>query len=246
MPDRSITITSEFSGSVVAKGATDDLSAQLLKHAGFQQIDDWHGRRHRLPTTTPLADKVAIATHAAEMLRAARYDGNLPPSLHTARMSPPVPPLGPYTAGAELLRLTDRIRAAQNGADLQQAIDHLLHPEHGALERVREALEAASEQINNLDDEAYALADRFGFASEFISSAQSELVDCDAELRHVGTASEAHTTARTRSSTLPDHRGAAMATSPAAAKAKVSSVPGSETAQSNAIGHPPRASGPRR
>ncbi|MFF9730665.1 hypothetical protein ACF1GX_14655 [Streptomyces albidoflavus] len=71
----SITITSEFSGSVVAKGATDDLSAQLLRHAGFKQIDDWHGRRHRLPTTTPLADQVAIASLTATeqaMLHTAR------------------------------------------------------------------------------------------------------------------------------------------------------------------------------
>ncbi|MFD5469576.1 hypothetical protein [Streptomyces sp. NPDC127105] len=242
MPTRSITITSEFSGSVVAKGATDDLSAQLLRHAGFQQIDDWHGRRHRLSTTTPLADKVAIATHAAEMLRAARYEVDLPPSLDTARMSPPVHPLGPYAAGAELLKITDRIRGAENGADLQQAVDHLLHPEHGALERVREALEAAGEQVNDLYEEAYALADRFGFASEFVSSAQSELIDSEAELRRVGTAPEVHTAART----LLDHRGAALATSPAAVKAKVSSAPGSETAQLNATGHPPRAWGPRR
>ncbi|WP_241965393.1 hypothetical protein [Streptomyces sp. MH60] len=128
----SITITSEFSGSVVAKGATDDLSAQLLRHAGFKQIDDWHGRRHRLPTTTPLADQVAIASHAAEMLRAARYDVTLPPSLDTARMSPPVHALGPYAAGAELLSITDQIRAAEDGASLQRAVDHLLHPEHGA------------------------------------------------------------------------------------------------------------------
>ncbi|MCO4695150.1 hypothetical protein LRR80_01198 [Streptomyces sp. RO-S4] len=242
MLTRSITIKSELSGSVVAKGATDDLSAQLLRHAGFQQIDDWHGRRHRLPTTTPLADKVAIATHAAEMLRAARYQVDLPPSLDTARMSPPVHPLGPYPAGAELLKITDRIRAAENGADLQQAIDHLLHPDHGALERIREALEVAGEQVNDLDEEAYALADRLVFASEFVSSAQSELSDSEAELRRVGTASEVHTSART----LRDHRGAALATSPAAAKARVSSAPGSETAQPNAAGYSPRLSGPRR
>ncbi|MFD4505337.1 hypothetical protein [Streptomyces sp. NPDC058457] len=243
---RSITITSEFSGSVVAKGAADDLSAQILKHAGFQQIDDWHGRRHRLPTTTPLADKVAIATHAAEMLRAARYEVDLPPSLDTARTSPPEHPLGPYTAGSEILRITDRIRAAQNGEDLQRAVDHLLHPEHGALERVREALETAGEQVNDLDEEAYALADRFGFASEFVSSAQSELSGFEAELRHVGTASEGHAMAPERSSTLPDHRDAALATSPAAAKAKVSPGSGSETAESNAAVHPPRVAGPRR
>ncbi|MFE1087384.1 hypothetical protein LH646_10625 [Streptomyces sp. WA1-19] len=236
----SITITSEFSGSVVAKGATDDLSAQLLRHAGFKQIDDWHGRRHRLPTTTPLADQVAIASHAAEMLRAARYDVTLPPSLDTARMSPPVHALGPYAAGAELLSITDQIRAAEDGASLQRAVDHLLHPEHGALERVREALEAAGEQVNDLDDDA--LADRFGFASEFVSSAQSELVDSEAELRRVGAASTSYSPAPT----VRDHRGAALATSPAANQAKVSSASSSPSAPCSATGHPPRASTPRR
>ena len=238
----SITITSEFSGSVVAKGATDDLSAQLLRHAGFKQIDDWHGRRHRLPTTTPLADQVAIASHAAEMLRAARYDVTLPPSLDTARMSPPVHALGPYAAGAELLSITDQIRAAEDGASLQRAVDHLLHPEHGALERVREALEAAGEQVNDLDDDAYALADRFGFASEFVSSAQSELIDSEAELRRVGAASTSYSPAPT----VRDHRGAALATSPAANQAKVSSASSSPSAPCSATGHPPRASTPRR
>ncbi|MCZ1008388.1 hypothetical protein [Streptomyces lydicus] len=246
MPVPPITITHEFSGSVVAKGANDDLSASLLKHAGFQQISDWHGRRHRLPTTTPDADKVAIATHAAEMLRAARYDVDLPPSLDAARMSPPVPALGPYATGAELLRITDRIRAAENGTDLQRAVDHLLHPEHGALERVREALEVAGEQIHDLDNEAYDLAYRFDYASEYVSGAQSELVGSEAKLRRVGTASQDQTEARTRSPELPDHQGAALATSPAAAKAKISSMPGSETAQHNATGHSPRLSGPRR
>ncbi|MEU6664024.1 hypothetical protein [Streptomyces sp. NPDC046821] len=246
MPAPSITITSEFSGSVVAKGATDDLSAQLLKHAGFKQIDDWHGRRHRLPTTMPLADQVAIATHAVEMLRAARYDVDLPPSLDTARMNPPVSVLGPYTAGAELLQITDAIRAAKTGSGLQNAVDHLIHPEHGALERVREALEAAGAQVTDLDGEAYGLADRFDFAAEFVSAAQSELVDSEEELRQVGTASESRAESRMRYSALSDQRGAALAPSPAAAKAKVPSAPGTETAPSNAAVHPSRISGPRR
>ncbi|MFF7385055.1 hypothetical protein [Streptomyces griseoluteus] len=244
MPAPPITITSEFSGSVVAKGATDDLSAQLLKHAGFQQIDDWYGRRHRLPTTTPLDDKVAIANHAAEMLRAARYHVVLPLSLDE-RMSPPTHPLGPYAAGAELLRITDQIRTAETGAALQRAVDHLLHHEHGALERVREALEAAAEQVSDLDDEEHALSDRFGFAADFLSSAQSELINSEAELRRVGNASERHTEAQTRSSTLPDHQDAARATSPAAAKAKVPSPPGTEAAQSNWSAQP-HVPGPRR
>ncbi|MFD4944615.1 hypothetical protein ACFWNT_19290 [Streptomyces sp. NPDC058409] len=245
VPAPSITITAEPSGSVSAKGASDDLSATLLKHAGFQQIEDWYGRRHRLPTTTPAADRAAIATHAAEMLRATRYGVDLDPSLDTARMVTLANPLGPYTTGAELLRLTDQIRSAENGEDLRRAVDHLLHPEHGALERVREALEAAGEQITNLDDEAYQLADRFGFAAEFVSSAQSELVDSAAELRRVGRAQQPQTETRTHSPTLPDPRSAALATSPAAAKAKVSSTLGAGAADASAAVRPSQAPGPR-
>ncbi|WP_330457391.1 hypothetical protein OIB37_11060 [Streptomyces sp. NBC_00820] len=220
-----ITIHTEASGSVSAKGASDDLSATLLKHAGFQQIGDWYGRRHRLPTTTPAADRAAIATHAAEMLRAARYTVDLEPVLDTGRLAAAANPLGPYAAGAEVLQLTERIRGAESGADLAQAVDHLLHPEHGVLERVREALEAASEQISDLDDEAYALADRFGFAADFVSSAQSELVGSEAELPRVGASQRSHVEERAFSP-LPGSRGAALATSPAAAKARASSALG--------------------
>ena len=246
MPTPWITITAEFSGSVVARGAGDDLSASILKHAGFQQIDDWLGRRHRLPTTTPFAEQVAIVTHAAEMLRAARYDVDLDPSLDTAGMSTPARPLGSYAAGAELLQITDRIRSAENGADLQRAVDHLLHPEHGALERVREALEAAGEQINDLDDEAYALADRFGGASEFVIAAQSELIGAEGELCHVGSAQGHQTDARTGSPKAPVPHDAATATSPAAANARVSPSLSGEAAQVGPAGRPPDAPSPRR
>jgi hypothetical protein len=244
VPTASITINAELSGSVVAKGGTDDLSASLLKHAGFQQIDDRYGRRHRLRTTMPLADKVSIATHAAEMLRAARYNVSLPPYLDRARLSTPAPSLGAYAAGAELLQITDRIRSAANGADLQQAVDHLFHPEHGALERLREALEAAGEQINDLDDEAYALADRLSLAAEFVSSAQSELAGSEAELCRVGNA-QSRPERRTHSPELPDQR-TALATSPAAAKVKISPTTGAEATRSSAVVRSPHAPGPRR
>ncbi|MGW3333148.1 hypothetical protein ACWDF9_21700 [Streptomyces rubiginosohelvolus] len=245
MPSPSITITAEPSGSVSAKGASDDLSATLLKHAGFQQIDDWYGRRHRLPTTTPADDRAAIATHAAEMLRAARYGVDLDPTLDTTTAFTAANPLGPYAAGAELLRLTEQIRSAETGADLKQALDHLLDPEHGALERIREALEAAGEQITDLDDEAFQLADRFGFAEDFVHSAMSELVDSEDELLGVGRAHQPSDQAQTRSRWLPQFRGAALAASPAAAKAQVSSSPDSRSTQPSAAGLPPRAPGPR-
>ncbi|QNE79322.1 hypothetical protein F0344_19910 [Streptomyces finlayi] len=245
MPAPSITITAEPSGSVSAKGASDDLSATLLKHAGFQQIEDWYGRRHRLPTTTPASDRAAIATHAAEMLRAARYGVDLDPSLDTARTATPANPLGPYTAGAELLRLTDQIRSAENGEDLRRAVDHLLHPEHGALERVREALEAAGEQITDLDDESYRLADRFDVAAEFVSAARSELSGSEAELFRVGPAPQPQDQTQTHPPRLPDPRSAALATSPAAAKAKVSSTSGAGASDASAAVRPSQAPGPR-
>ncbi|WP_328940911.1 hypothetical protein OG259_04050 [Streptomyces sp. NBC_00250] len=247
VPAPPITISSEFSGSVVAKGANDDLSAVILKHAGFQQIQDWHGRRHRLPTTTPVADQVAIASHAAEMLRAARYDVALAPSLDVARMSTPANPLESYAAGAALLQITDEIRSAANGEGLRRAVDQLLHPEHGALERVREALEVAGEHINDLDDEAYRLADRFGFAADFVCSAQSELVDSEDELRRVGGPSRSEAEAPTRSSNPSASRSAALAVSPAAAKAEiVTSAFGNDVVESRPSARPPHASGPRR
>ncbi|MGJ5799832.1 hypothetical protein ACSCB1_11985 [Streptomyces europaeiscabiei] len=104
VPAPYITINTEPSGSVSAKGASDDLAATLLRHAGFQQIEDWYGRRHRQPTTTPQADRAAVASHAAEMLRAARYSVDLDPDLDTSRLTTPANPLGLYPAGAEVLR----------------------------------------------------------------------------------------------------------------------------------------------
>lgn len=245
VPAPYITINAEPSGSVSAKGASDDLSATLLKHAGFQQIEDWYGRRHRLPATTPAADRAAIATHAAEMLRAARYSVSLDPDLDTSRLTTPANPLGLYTAGAEVLRLTDQIRAAENGAGLAQSVDHLLHPEHGVLERVREALEAAGEQISDLDDEAYALADRFGFAAEFVSAAQSELMGAGRELHRVRDSQPDHGEAQTQSTAPPDARSAALATSPAADKAKASSALGTPSPGGGTAVRPPEVPSPR-
>lgn len=245
VPAPYITISAEPSGSVSAKGASDDLSAMLLKHAGFQQIADWYGRRHRLATTTPQAERVAIASHAAERLRAARYSVDLDPDLDTSRSTSPANPLGPYTAGAEVLRLTDQIRAAENGAGLAQAVDHLLHPEHGILERLREALETVGEQITDLDDEAYALADRFGFAAEFVSAAQSEIVGAGLELHRVNDSRQDHTRAQTQSPAPPDARSAALATSPAADRAKASSALGTPSPEDGTAVGAPQVASPR-
>ncbi|MFI0942773.1 hypothetical protein [Streptomyces sp. NPDC021020] len=212
-PAVTVAITGKPTGSVMAEGARDDLSAALLKHAGFQQIEDWYGRRHRLPSGTSAGDRIAFATHAAEMLRAARYTVDLDPALDGNR------PTGPdlretYAAGAELLDITDKIRAAESGSALADTLDSLLHPEHGALERVREALEAASEQITGIDDEGYQLADRFGFAGDFLIAAQSELAGAQEELRRLAPAPHDEPAPR-----VHDVSSAARATSPHAAPA---------------------------
>ncbi|PZT78059.1 hypothetical protein DNK56_26520 [Streptomyces sp. AC1-42W] len=238
-----ITISAEPSDSVVAKGANDDLAALLLRHAGFQQIDDWHGRRHRLPTTTSADDQRAVASHAAEMLRAARYDVALAPSLDTSQVSAAIRPLEHYAAGAELVRITDSIRATEGGAGLRDAAEQLLNPEHGALERVREALEAVGEHINGLDEEAYELANRFGVAADFISTAQAELRGADEELGRVGAWSGPSVRAEDRSFV----QRAAVAVSPAAVKADAASAGAVEiTAGARVDARSSRASGPRR
>ncbi|MGW3749859.1 hypothetical protein ACWD7C_12945 [Streptomyces sp. NPDC005134] len=160
-------------------------------------------------------------------------------------MTTPANHLGLYTTGAEVLLMTDQIRAAENGADLAQAVDHLLHPEHGVLERVREALETVGEQISDIDDEAYALADRFGFAAEFVSAAQSELIGAGRELHRVSGSQQDHAEAQTQSPTQPDARSAALATSPAADKAKASSALGTPSPGVDTAARPPQVSSPR-
>ncbi|MFB7946501.1 hypothetical protein ACFC6L_16480 [Kitasatospora phosalacinea] len=166
MPTPPIVISLEPSGAVVAKGTSDDLAAALLKHAGFRETNDWYGRRHRLPTSTPAADRSAVATHAAEMLRAARYDVDLDPQLDAAPLT---------AAGQQVLQLCDQVRATTEFAELAGVVDQLLDPDDGVLVRLQEALELVSEQITDLDPEQNQLADHFGFASDQLSTIQAEL-----------------------------------------------------------------------
>ncbi|MFF2954092.1 hypothetical protein ACFVVU_22465 [Kitasatospora sp. NPDC057965] len=175
MPAPVITISVEPSGSVVAEGSSDDLAATLLRHAGFRQIEDWYGCRHRLPSTTAAADRAAIATHATEMLRAARYSVDLDPRLDKGLPAAVTDRYGLAPAGEQILQLTDQIRGATDFAEFSKALDELLDPDDGVLLRVHEALEAASEQITDLDPDQFALSDRFGHASDLIATAQGEL-----------------------------------------------------------------------
>ncbi|MET8626630.1 hypothetical protein ABZW30_23205 [Kitasatospora sp. NPDC004669] len=183
-----ITISAEPSGSVVATGTSDDLSATLLRHAGFKQIDDWHGRRHRLPTTTPRPDAAAIATHAAEMLRAARYNVDLDPRLEAEPVN---------TAGQQILHLTDQLRGSSDFAELAGALDQLLDPDDGMLVRLQESLEATSEHITDLDPDQFELSDRFGSASDQLVAVQAELDGAVEEVRRATSGAAGTAEART-------------------------------------------------
>ncbi|MFE7124911.1 hypothetical protein [Streptomyces sp. NPDC057617] len=244
-PSVTVVITGNPTGSVVAEGARDDLSAALLKHAGFQQIQDWYGRRHRLPTTTSEADRASIASHAAAMLRAARYSVELDSALDSGRLTTPTDPYGAYVAGGQILRLTDHIRGAANAAEAAHAVDQLLDPADGVLVRLQEALEAAGEQVTDFDDEAWELADRLTAAAEQLTTVGEELAGTAAEIRILDSPPQWESSDRSRSaarSGVPV-AGAARATSPASANVPPSlgtSAPASITPASPAQGPSPR------
>ncbi|MFD7734210.1 hypothetical protein ACFV6F_27990 [Kitasatospora phosalacinea] len=222
MPTPPIAIGLEPSGAVVAKGASDDLATALLKHAGFAEKGDWYGRRYRLPTTTAPADRAAVATHAAEMLRAARYDVDLDPRLDTAL---PGGPAGRHqlSADEQLLQVTDQIRGAASFGELAEALDQVLDPDSGILDRVHDMLEAASEQATDLDPEQYALSDRLGVAADFVSTAQSELAGLVDEIQYA----QSREAFDTRSATADAARAASPAVTArgTAASAPLSAAP---------------------
>ena len=239
-----ITINTEPSGSVSAKGASDDLSATLLKHAGFQQIEDWYGRRHRLPTTTPQADRAAIASHAAEMLRAARYSVDLDPDLDTSRLTTPANPLGLYIAD-------DRATADR--------------PDQGRRERCRPCAGGRSPPSSR----ARRPGTRPGSAGDGrradhrprrrgVRARRPVRLRCGVrqrsavrthrsghELRRVGDLAAGPRRGATQSPALPDSRSAALATSPAADKAKASSALGTPSPGVGTAVRPSQVPSPR-
>ncbi|MET8539905.1 hypothetical protein ABZW03_04505 [Kitasatospora sp. NPDC004799] len=201
-----ITISAGPSGSVVATGTSDDLSATLLRHAGFKQIDDWHGRRHRLPTTTPNHEAAACATHAAEMLRAARYKVDLDPRLDVEPLT---------TVGQQILDLTDELRGSTDFAELAGVLDQLLDPDNGMLVRLQEALETTSEQITDLDPDQVELSDRFGFASDQLVEFQADLAEAVEEVQRAGSSAPGATAVRAADD-LRTRAALARSTSPGA------------------------------
>ncbi|MFC7217616.1 hypothetical protein ACFQLX_05420 [Streptomyces polyrhachis] len=108
-----ITIAADPLGGVCAEGARDVLSAGLLRHAGFEQIEDRYGLRWRLHSTTPERHRAAMSTHAAQMLRAARYEVALDSALYVDDSADASHLLGPHaTATAARTSLAANATAA--------------------------------------------------------------------------------------------------------------------------------------
>jgi hypothetical protein len=125
-------------------------------------------------------------------------------------------PTGQLSLDDQLLDLTDRIRAARTGSELRRCVAQLVDPDQGVLERVREALEAAGEQVTDLDEDAHQLGDRFAVASEFVTAAEGELTGAIQEVARIR--SPDPTPAPDQSAT----RNAALAVSPAATSSPAS------------------------
>ena len=181
MPEPLISIAIEPSGRVSAKGA-DALAATLLRRAGFTEVNDWHGLRHRLPLSTPAEEQADVALYAAAMLHAARYRVDLDPALDPgpAATTTPTDPHGRYVVGRAVLDLTDQINAATTAGQTAEVLGQLLNPTDGVLIRLQEAIEAAAEKCTDFDSDFdsgrnFELSDRFTAASELLTQIGHDL-----------------------------------------------------------------------
>ncbi|MDT3395332.1 hypothetical protein RKE29_01485 [Streptomyces sp. B1866] len=218
MSEPVITIVMEPSGRVSARGA-DTLAATLLRRAGFTEVYDWHGLRHRLPSTTPVGEQAAVAGYATRMLRAARYPVEVDPALDPDTPdTPTVPtstdPHGHYRTGRAVLALTDQLNAATTPGQAAAVLDQLLNPTDGVLVRLQEAVEAAAEKCGEFDDDgnSFPLSDQLAAAAEQLTETGDDLDGAVGHLRALGTAPPPAPSRAIASRAVTD---AARATSPA-------------------------------
>jgi len=159
-----VTIAPEPSGRRRRPRRRQPSPRSLLNHAGFRlrQRLARAPPANRLPTSMkPRGTGGPSPPHAApRCFAAARYT----PSNSTPLLAPLFPPTRRVRSpsAAQVLALTDRIRGGRErrragGRGRPQSFT----PSTAFWRRVREALEAAGEQVTDLDDEAYQLADRF-------------------------------------------------------------------------------------
>ncbi|MFC9485976.1 hypothetical protein ACFTZM_07840 [Streptomyces hydrogenans] len=145
-------------GEVETEGLIDSLASELLVRAGFVTEPTLRGPWHHLPFDMGREWENEHASHAAEMLRAARYPVRLDPTLspapgHVAGSSD-VPPS--VAAAAQILK-----DWAASGAGLQQpheagrALTPLAQGEDSLLRPVADLLLAVASAVSSLPGPAY-------------------------------------------------------------------------------------------
>ncbi|UGQ10930.1 hypothetical protein LO772_29615 [Yinghuangia sp. ASG 101] len=134
---------------------TDPLAGALLAHASFRKVFDdedeaplpEHMRGlHSLPYTTSSHDLCRAVSHAAEMLRAARFHVDLDPDLYVGPTTTFTDPQGIKFVGAAVLDAVDLVAAADDIVSTSRAIDQILDRNDGALVRLVEFFKVAADK----------------------------------------------------------------------------------------------------
>ncbi|MGW6393112.1 hypothetical protein ACWFR1_21970 [Streptomyces sp. NPDC055103] len=160
MTENLISIVRGRGGEVEVEGPIDSLASELLSHAGFVRQYTLRGTWHRLPFDLGEEWENDHASHAAEMLCAARYPVRLDPSL-----SPTAPLRGESGAARSVrtaaqtlktwARNADGLRqpyeAGQALAALAQGDDSLLRPSADLLLGTASAVSALPSPAHDRD-----------------------------------------------------------------------------------------------
>ncbi|GAA4947457.1 hypothetical protein GCM10023205_04230 [Yinghuangia aomiensis] len=154
----------------------DPLVGALLVRAGFHAsshteqelglLDADPGRRYYNLPHCGRSEEIRAASHAAEMLRAARFQVDLDPPLYVGPTTTVTDPHGLQFAGAAILDATDLVAGADNLPAVCDALALVLDEYDGALARLTEFFEVAAEKAHAVG------APLQDFARDFEAAAQ--------------------------------------------------------------------------
>ncbi|MFB7666907.1 hypothetical protein ACFC1R_23655 [Kitasatospora sp. NPDC056138] len=123
LPSPALRIVNEPGAGVIAEGSWDELSGALLHRAGFLPVSTIRSSWWRVPHDLEPAEENEIATHAYEMLTAARYEVSIAPELR----------FRPSTAAREIKSLASEIRRSDSPEAVTELLAVLSDPDHGVL-----------------------------------------------------------------------------------------------------------------
>ncbi|MGK4579604.1 hypothetical protein [Kitasatospora sp. HPMI-4] len=122
-PSPALRIVNEPGAGVIAEGSWDELSGALLSRAGFLPVSTVRSSWWRVPYDLEPAEQNEIATHAYDMLTAARYEVSIAPELRH-RLS---------AAAREINSLATEIRRSDSPEAVTDLLAVLSNPDHGVL-----------------------------------------------------------------------------------------------------------------